>query len=322
MFKMNKKLVKKSIIGILLMSSIVTYAQVLNSGSGANLLGNQSLDQALQASAMDFSHINPYQVPTLSVVDGQIILKRSDIVKIDDKGKLNFQGTIILERDDVFTVMASKIARDGSRLILIGVNSDIAGEPNSFWIHESALNSARLEVIQDFDDGGEVADNEIGVDDDQMPIAALLNPDESELGEYVETQVAGQSYARKHYHGKRHRRGGKGGMPHCLRSVRITLATMNICHSNSFGDHASAAYGQIEGQCGMTPAKYSASLPVGSVCIMSGGNHICREGKHRVKCGDAMIKLGTHTWKGADVRPTPVRPNHGYPRCLVPRKAS
>ena len=114
MFKMNKKLVKKSIIGLLLTSSIVSYAEVLDSNSGANRLGNQSLNQARKVSAMDFSNINPYQVLAMSVVDGQIILKRSDSVKIDDKDKQSFQGTIILKRDSIFTVTASKIARDGS----------------------------------------------------------------------------------------------------------------------------------------------------------------------------------------------------------------
>lgn len=308
--------VKKGLARLILAATLVGQSPVFATMDMPANGQQASLGIPLKSSrGYDLSHIDENNVPLFKVTAGQITLNSKNIVQIEDEDKQDFKGTITLEPEDQFTVMSSKKLSNGSLLLRLGIDSVISNEPNVLWVHESALTSAVIEYVDDstritlgMADISDIENSGDEVDDDETPIATLLSGDENEQGELVRSEVAGPYRGRRHKHGRK-------GMTYCLRDVRVSLARMGICHSNSFGAAAANAYGPIAHQCGMRPVAYSANLPKGTVCISSGGNHRC--GKNA--CGHAAVKIGSGAWKGAGVRPTPMLSNHGRPRCLSPR---
>lgn len=242
------------------------------------------------------------KTPIYKVVSGKMILDRSNILQIVDSDKQGFNGRITIEKGDTFSMLGTQTKPDGITMIEIGLESDFSSEPHVMWVNAQSLQSIRTESYDP--DSADLSlniysDNAVSRDDDGTPLKTLLSDDPNLLGNLVATDIASSrgGTAKRSHHG--------GGMTFCLRDVRLTLARMGICHSNSFGAAAAQALGPIEQQCGFTPISYSDSMPKGSVCISQGGNKNCGGRGHFQACGHAAVDIGNGMWEGAGIRNSP-----------------
>ena len=141
---------------------------------------------------------------------------------------------------------------------------------------------------------------------DTRGIEQLMQPSNDDTdSEFAPTEVAGRAHIRRS--GGHHK-----GMTYCLADV-FFAAHRFTCKVPAGIPYAALAYPRYRAE-GWRPTAYSASVPAGTACFFSGGDHHCGRGA----CGHASIKIGPNAWKGAGIRPTPFLPNHRLQGCLIP----